>query len=315
MYPITHSSRVKLLIALTAFSITAFPPAIAKAPPVKQPLIYRASNVVQNMDPIAAVGVAAYGNINGINVKGTYLTNVHETGLARNFGMVSGDLLLMINNKVTESPEQTLGLITEFSGVKSTLKFARKEGDILVIHESPCYWEIHASIGTSVSSPGTDDVDSYGAVTHAPQHQVTADELEDFMMQLVNNARSMNGGLSKLKKSKALSDMARAYADDMAKRKFFSHKNPEGLGMVERAQAAGITQPISENLGTHRSILELREQVKQCQQIMMNEPANVPGNHRGHILDPENKSVGIGVGFPAAGGVITVQEFSHEEIP
>ncbi len=315
MYPMTNFSKSTLLIALTAFSISAFPPATAKAPPQKQPLIYRASNQVQRMDAIAAVGVAAYGNIKGLNVKGTYLTDVHETGIARNLGMVSGDLLLMINNKVTESPEQTLGLIAEYSGVKTTLKFARKEGDVLVIHESPSYWVLRAAESTAVSSPGSDDVASFGAVTHAPVHKVTPDELEDFMMQLVNNARSMNGGLTQLKKSKTLSDMARAYAEDMAKRNFFSHKNPEGLGMIERAKAAGITQHISENLGTTRSIVELREQVKQCQQIMMNEPPNVPGNHRSNILDPENKSVGIGVGFPAKGGVITVQEFSHDDIP
>jgi uncharacterized protein YkwD len=311
----TRKSKIALLIMVVVSTATFHTRASAKAPPKRQPLISAVSKNVRAIDALSVNGVAAFGNVNGENVRGTFLPFVKAYGLGHEFGMVSGDILLMINNKVTESPEITKQLITEFSGVKSTVKFARQEGNVLVIHESPAFWVITTAGSDDMSSPGSDSMGSYGAVTHAPPVKVSPEELEDFMMQMVNNARTMNGNLPKLKKSTTLSNMARTYAEDMAKRNFFSHKNPEGLGMVERGAAVGVTNHIAENLSNNRSNLELREQVKQCQKMMMDEPANVPGNHRSNILDPETKSVGVGVAFPTKGGVITVQEFSHDDIP
>lgn len=308
-------SKYALIVALVALNFSAPPESKAKAPLTRQPLISAASNRAKIIDMVGATGFAATGHLNETRVKGTCFTKVQPTGLAHDFGMVSGDLLLTINNKVADSPEATQSLIAEFSGVNTTVRFARKEGNALVVHESPQYWVIPVTNGPMISSPGSDDVTSYGTVTHAPRQTVTAEELEDLMTQMVNNARSMNGGLPRLKKSKLLSDMARAYAEDMAKRDFFGHKNPEGLGMVQRGTALGITNHLAENLGMNRGSLELREHVKRCQENMMNEPPNVPGNHRSNILDPESKSIGVGVAFPARGGVITVQEFSHDDIP
>jgi len=309
------TSSVTLLMTLAISGLGSTTASYAKAPAKRQPLIYAVSNKSKLIESIACDGMAAMANVNGTNVKGTYMTMVRAVGLGHEFGMVSGDVLLTINDKAAESPDRTVALLKEYSGVKTTIKFARKEGNVLVVHDSPAYWVIREADSSTLPSPGSFNVDSYGAVSHAPQPTVTATDLEDFMMQMVNNDRTLNGNLPKLKKSTKLSEMARAYAEDMAKRNFFGHKNPEGLGMVQRGTKFGITNHLAENLASTRYNMELREQVKRCQQNMMNEPPDVPGNHRGNILDPESKSIGVGVAFPKKGGVITVQEFSHDDVP
>jgi hypothetical protein len=86
--------------------------------------------------------------------------------------------------------------------------------------------------------------------------------------------------------------------------------------MTARGTANGITGHLSENISVVRNkVVEPRELVKRCQKTMMNEPPGVPGNHRANILDKDQKSVGIGIAILPEGGVITVQEFSHDELP
>jgi uncharacterized protein YkwD/protoporphyrinogen oxidase len=288
----------------------------AKPPAGRSPLVYAMSMKEVAIPVMGAQGIPAVGNIGGEQVKGTLLTLVRGIGPGHDCGLVTGDLLLMIDNKVTESPEMTTQLVTEYSGIKTILRYARKNRNVLEVKETQAYWTIPKADSSTMPSSGFDDTQTYGAVTKVKPEEVKTEDLEDYMLQVVNNDRVMNGDAPKLRKSDTLTEMARAYAADMVARKFFGHKDPDGRDMVARAKAAGIEVPISENIAWVKGkTLEPREMVKRCQKNMMNEPANVPDNHRGHILDADNKCVGIGVCIMPDGGLVTVQEFSHEDLP
>ncbi|MGD0826626.1 MAG: CAP domain-containing protein [Desulfobaccales bacterium] len=58
-------------------------------------------------------------------------------------------------------------------------------------------------------------------------------KLEKLIFQITNKARHKNG-LPALKPDEALAEAARKYSDDLLRRNFFSHNNPEGKGPQER---------------------------------------------------------------------------------
>lgn len=285
--------------------------------PKPETLIWSVSNRRIPIPVFGAEGVAAVANVgSGEQVKGTYLAMVHGIGPGHDCGLVAGDMLLMIDKKVTETPELTTQLVTEYSGIKTTVRYARKIGNVLEVKETEAYWTITSAAGSTMPSAGYDSMQTMGGVSKLPAPEVSTEELEDYMIEIVNNDRALNGDLPKVFKSETLSAMARKYADDMVARKFFSHKDPDGNDMTARGAANGITGHLAENISLVRNkVVEPRELVKRCQKTMMNEPVNVPGNHRANILDKEQKCMGVGVAILPEGGIITVQEFSHDELP
>lgn len=293
-------------------------PLLAAAPAgaTKDRLVYAVSKKEMYMPVLGAKGFAAVGYINGEQVKGTYLSLVQGLGPGHDCGLVTGDLLLRIDNRVTESPAITQQIVTEYSGIKTTVKYARRKGNVLELKETSAYWTIPSANSSTMPSAGFDATQSFGAVTHAKHEDTKTEDLENFMIEIVNNDRTMNGDAPKLRKSDSLTEMARAYADDMVKRKFFSHKDPDGKDMFARGTTFGITGSLAENISTVKSkTVQPRELVRRCQSMMMNEPANVPDNHRGNILNKEHKCIGVGIALLPEGGVIAVQEFSADELP
>lgn len=107
--------------------------------------------------------------------------------------------------------------------------------------------------------------------------------LEQEMLGLVNQERQARG-LAPLTLSPALSEVARRYAGQMIKGDFFAHQDPQGKGMVERVQAAGLGyQRLAENLSyapdlatSHHGLMES------------------PG-HRRNLLSPDVTEAGIGI--------------------
>lgn len=282
----------------------------------KSRLVYGVSNKEIYMPVLGAKGFAAIGYIKGEQVKGTYLSLVKGLGPGHDCGLVTGDLLIMIDNRVTESPAITQQIVTEYSGIKTTVKYARKKGSELELKETSAYWTIPSANSSTMPSAGFDETQSFGAVTHATHEDTKTEDLEDFMIEIVNNDRAMNGDAPGLRKSDSLTEMARAYANEMVKRKFFSHKDPDGRDMFARGTTFGITGSLAENIATVKSkTVQPRELVKRCQTMMMSEPVGVPDNHRGNILNKEHKCIGVGIAILPEGGVVAVQEFSADELP
>jgi uncharacterized protein YkwD len=71
---------------------------------------------------------------------------------------------------------------------------------------------------------------------------------EQFVLDAVNAERA-KGGCAPLSVSAALQQAARAHSDDMAKRDYFNHTDPDGIDVTARAAAAGYgSKYVGENV-------------------------------------------------------------------
>lgn len=123
---------------------------------------------------------------------------------------------------------------------------------------------------------------------------LTADEQK--AVNLLNADRAAKG-LPALKVNPKLVVLARDYAQDMIKRNFFSHYNPEGQSPFDRMSRYGIGYRYAgENLAINSSVAE-------AEKAFMNSPG-----HRANILNSNYTEVGIGVKYQGS-SVYVVQEF------
>lgn len=121
--------------------------------------------------------------------------------------------------------------------------------------------------------------------------QIPVSQLESYMLTLLNKHRKENG-IPTIGTDGTLARCAREHADDMIKRKFFDHTNPDGLDGFKRAQKAGYKNGVRENIARTamggNGILE----VEAADERLMQSPG-----HKANILDPTLKVVGIGIAY------------------
>ncbi|HSD98952.1 MAG TPA: CvpA family protein [Patescibacteria group bacterium] len=119
------------------------------------------------------------------------------------------------------------------------------------------------------------------------------------MLAMVNNEREKNG-LPDVMSNGSLQELARAHAQDMLSRGYFSHYTPEGLSPFDRMDRAGISyQAAGENLA-------FSPNVTLAMQGLMQSPG-----HRANILSKDFGKVGIGVIDAGIYGEMFVQEFTN----
>lgn len=124
------------------------------------------------------------------------------------------------------------------------------------------------------------------------------EEAEERMLVLVNKEREAKG-LVVLVMDEKLRLLARAYADDMLSRGYFSHYSPEGISPFDRMRQAGISyQAAGENLA-------LAPNVDLAMEGLMQSPG-----HRANILSRDFRKVGIGVIDGGIYGQMFTQEFT-----
>jgi len=150
----------------------------------------------------------------------------------------------------------------------------------------------HGGSDDKVDAPKTT---TPGSSTTPTSGNVKTDE--QLALQLLNADRAKNG-LPALKSNSKLTSLAEKYAQDMIKRGFFAHNNPEGQTPFDRMNAAGISYKYAgENLAINSS-------VSAAEVAFMNS-----SGHRANILSPNYTEVGIGVAYSPNGSVYVVQEF------
>ena len=81
-------------------------------------------------------------------------------------------------------------------------------------------------------------------------------------------------------------NVAKGHADDMCEREYFEHETPEGLSPNDRSNALGYDFSVAENIVVSSSSY-------QSHFLWMDEPTCT--GHRGNILNPKNRRVGIAV--------------------
>lgn len=125
--------------------------------------------------------------------------------------------------------------------------------------------------------------------------------LQNQMLQLVNADRAAFS-LNTLNLNSSLSQLAQSRADDMVKRNYFGHYNPDGMTANDLRKNYAITQYVSENIARDVS-LPLAEYG-----LMRS------ASHRSNLLNAGWKRVGFGFASEGDQGNIFVQIFSADPI-
>ncbi|MBI4201862.1 MAG: hypothetical protein HY532_01935 [Chloroflexi bacterium] len=100
-------------------------------------------------------------------------------------------------------------------------------------------------------------------------------------------------GLQTLAYSEAVAAVARAHSEDMAKRGYFEHENPDGLGPQDRVEAAGITDfSCGENLYTVSNARQ--DDVDYISTEAFTGWLNSPGHYE-NMITPRWDAGGVGV--------------------
>ncbi|MGW0599668.1 CAP domain-containing protein [Streptomyces sp. NPDC002776] len=118
------------------------------------------------------------------------------------------------------------------------------------------------------------------------------------VLKLVNEERA-KAGCNAVAANSALTDLAAAFSEDMDKRDFFDHTDPDGASPWDRAEKAGITGLGGENIA--------RGQAGAA--AVMDAWMNSPG-HKANILNCDFKTLGVGVHI-APGGPWWTQNFGY----
>ena len=117
------------------------------------------------------------------------------------------------------------------------------------------------------------------------------------MVALVNAERA-KAGCGPLKEDPQLRAAAQGHSDDMAKRDFFSHPNPDGADPGKRTTAAGYKwSTYGENIARGQ----------QTPESVMDSWMKSPG-HRANILNCSFKDIGVGI-HEGPGGPWWTQNF------
>ena len=172
--------------------------------------------------------------------------------------------------------------------------------------------------------PGTLAMDKIPSLTDA--HLATAPQIDlraiEKMVHNVVNRERLKRNLKQLAWNDQVATIARAHSEDMAKRDFFSHLNPDGEDPTARAVRQGWTASkgvssgdqvtgLTENVGRVGRYHSFRREVKdgkvsrlvfrwyradQIAEQIVNGWVNSP-RHRDNFLHPERELEGIGLGI------------------
>jgi uncharacterized protein YkwD len=131
-------------------------------------------------------------------------------------------------------------------------------------------------------------------------------KVEDLVFELTNRARQAKG-LPPFIKDAELTQVARAFSDDMLVRRFFDHTTPDGVSFDERIadRYRHRVRLMGENIwyATGYNPGRIRQVAKEIVDDWMTSPG-----HRENILDPRFTHLGVGVS--ARNGTIrATQEF------
>jgi uncharacterized protein YkwD len=158
-------------------------------------------------------------------------------------------------------------------------------------------------------------------IKYLTREKIDAEKLELKIHNLVNGERQ-NYGLPSLQYDTNLAEIARAHSEDMVRRNFFNHVNPDGLDPTARAKASGYpcyknfgsyyTDGIAENIDItpigkvlgFGDVYSMDDIAGCCVSTWMNSPG-----HRQNILGSSYYKEGIGVAISSDDKVYITEDF------
>jgi uncharacterized protein YkwD len=123
------------------------------------------------------------------------------------------------------------------------------------------------------------------------------------MLARVNRERTARG-LAPLRRHPRLDDTAQAHANDMFRRRYYSHDTPEGKSAMDRIQAGGYRARYA-----GENIARGQYSVDEVMDVWMESKT-----HRDHLLSPIFDDVGFGLAFgknPGGHEILWVQNFGR----
>lgn len=111
------------------------------------------------------------------------------------------------------------------------------------------------------------------------------------ILDLVNSERAA-AGLPPLEQNDMLQQSAQDYAEDMADRGFFGHRDPEGRSSTDRIRSSGYLAPPCDCTWTYRTGENLARGQATSEEVMDDWMRSEP--HRSNILDPHFTELGVG---------------------
>jgi uncharacterized protein YkwD len=138
-------------------------------------------------------------------------------------------------------------------------------------------------------------------LTTSPLEALAGPEAELFAR--VNQVRAEHH-LNPLRGSTALAAVARGHAEDMARRGYFAHENPEGKNALDRATGAGLSgfQLLAENIGASNVGGDRLDAI--VGEWMRSH------DHRENVLNPAFNTAGVGVVDTADGRTLVVELYA-----
>lgn len=135
-----------------------------------------------------------------------------------------------------------------------------------------------------------------------PSLSALADE-HGRLQHLVNEVRRERH-LIPLRDSPELARIARAHAEDMARRGYFSHVNPDGENPLDRARSAGLRgfRMLAENLGSSDVS---GDRARAIVSAWLASPS-----HRENLLNPAFNAAGLALVRTQAGHTLAVQLYA-----
>lgn len=172
---------------------------------------------------------------------------------------------------------------------------AQQVNNLKILKVSSTYRAVSGSASAGSSS---------GQQNRGGKAAVSVSEMESLMLSLVNKHRA-EAGLGPVGANAALADIARAHSEDMAKRGFFSHVNPDGRDPQDRAQMAGWQGGVRENIAFSSNRGDGLSTTAAADNTLMNSPP-----HKATILNTGVSQVGIGIAYDSTGGIRATQLFA-----
>ncbi|MDZ4836877.1 MAG: PDZ domain-containing protein [Candidatus Melainabacteria bacterium] len=286
-------NRTLAILALCLVGSSALPGETKPAAPPK-PAKARAP-VQQPITDFSAYGYPYTFKIRILTFSGTFLSYVKPGTMADKCGLRAGDIVYTVNHRATPNPAALKMVLQDNKNTPKRIEYFRSNGK-------------KYEVKVTETNEMRQFVDRR---TGKPVHRATQAEMEDYLITLVNADRAQNGLSRSLRKSSGLSRMARSYADDMAKRNFHGHKDPEGRDPWARAKLAGLTTiNIRENCAYPFPEPDSLAMVKTGEAQLMDSP-----EHKVSIVQADNVCVGVGCAYRNDGGLMIVQVFSPDDVP
>jgi len=303
-HPISLSALKRLIFSLALLQLNAVLPAMAD----EGSFAFRTSSTQTYSKVLGVSTVPAYVLLNKVPHQGLFIVTQPSEELGRSMKLTPGTVLLTVDSYSMTSSSVADSWISHRPQRRPLLYTFAIDNDgkpkICAGMVQPTSAPATASaaklptlaIGPHMSQETSRQLPTLMIGPHNSQPQASDAEVAQYQISLINQSRS-KAGLGALQPDSTLTNLANQYADYMAMNynqyDLTGSRNPHldlmGRSAEERAQAAGISNFLEENIGRATGDGGMPAIANLHIQMMAS-----PG-HRVAILDPKARLIGIGM--------------------